>query len=269
MTASKLCPHPECTRKIDRKANFCRQHTKKTTAPPKIVYQKNCIICGNSFDSTVYRAMYCEKCHETSCVICGKLFKSAIRFGKTQKTCSNQCGSKLAGLSKKKTSLTCKWCGKSFYSANGSLKAKYCSQKCRYTSKRKPGADKKRNSYKYRQWRDAVYTRDSYTCQQCGAIGAIQAHHIKPWKDHPELRYDVANGVTLCQTCHENIHGACLPRASKRFQPKCTNCGCETKGRKQYCKPCGIKLSPKAKKQRDSISRGQNGQFLCVNKVPL
>ena len=56
----------------------------------------------------------------------------------------------------------------------------------------------------YKQWRSGVFKRDNWTCQTCRARGGyLEAHHIKSWKDYPELRYDVANGVTLCLPCHK------------------------------------------------------------------
>jgi len=60
-----------------------------------------------------------------------------------------------------------------------------------------------RASPEYNQWRKAVYKRDDYTCQQCGDRGVrLEAHHIKPFATHPELRFDVGNGITLCKSCH-------------------------------------------------------------------
>ncbi len=61
-----------------------------------------------------------------------------------------------------------------------------------------------RNNENYRAWRKAVYSRDKYTCQKCGAIKGVRynAHHIKPFSLFPELRYAVDNGVTLCVGCH-------------------------------------------------------------------
>ena len=32
------------------------------------------------------------------------------------------------------------------------------------------------------------------------------AHHIKPWMDHPELRYDYSNVISLCHRCHLWVH---------------------------------------------------------------
>ncbi len=70
-----------------------------------------------------------------------------------------------------------------------------------------------RRTPEYGQWRDAVYRRDEYTCQHCGDSkgGNLQAHHVKPYADHPELRFDVANGITLCRDCHERVHLKPIP----------------------------------------------------------
>ena len=59
----------------------------------------------------------------------------------------------------------------------------------------------------YRQWREAVYERDNYTCQKCGERGGkLNAHHIKPYAKYSKLRHDVSNGITLCEKCHKAIH---------------------------------------------------------------
>ena len=55
----------------------------------------------------------------------------------------------------------------------------------------------------YREWRKQVFERDGYKCQHCPQVGGkLHADHIKPWSTHPELRYDVKNGRTLCVSCH-------------------------------------------------------------------
>ena len=65
-----------------------------------------------------------------------------------------------------------------------------------------------RKRAEYFEWRRAVFERDDYTCQTCGARSAagkrvrLQADHIKPFALYPDLRYDVSNGRTLCEPCH-------------------------------------------------------------------
>lgn len=66
---------------------------------------------------------------------------------------------------------------------------------------------KLRRSKEYLQWRLFVFERDYFTCQICQCIGGIlNAHHIKRWSKYKEDRFDVNNGITLCQKCHKVIH---------------------------------------------------------------
>lgn len=63
--------------------------------------------------------------------------------------------------------------------------------------------DRRMGDPDYRDWRKAVFERDDYTCQMCGVHGGrLNADHIQTWRDHPDLRYDLANGRTLCVECH-------------------------------------------------------------------
>jgi endogenous inhibitor of DNA gyrase (YacG/DUF329 family) len=58
-------------------------------------------------------------------------------------------------------------------------------------------------SVEYKQWRMGVFVRDAFTCQICGVVGGkLQAHHIKSFKNFPELRFVLDNGVCLCAECH-------------------------------------------------------------------
>jgi len=57
------------------------------------------------------------------------------------------------------------------------------------------------------RWKRAIYKRDNLTCQHCGKTHCtINAHHIKSAKDYPDLRYDINNGICLCEQCHKQVH---------------------------------------------------------------
>lgn len=74
-----------------------------------------------------------------------------------------------------------------------------------------PINEKIRKSLEYKLWRTAVYERDDYACVFCGNRQAkghkvvLNADHIKPFCDYPELRFAIDNGRTLCKKCHNNI----------------------------------------------------------------
>jgi len=138
------------------------------------------------------------------CEICHKEFK---QLSNSQKRCSN-C-----------MTITCKYCGKKFIPKNHNIKASYCSHKCNGLDKEKvienliknrgtkPRTYTKRNKHggiEDREWRQKIFERDNYTCRMCKIRGGkLEAHHIKPFKKHPELRFGLENGITLCEDCHK------------------------------------------------------------------
>ena len=69
-----------------------------------------------------------------------------------------------------------------------------------------------RHSVDYKIWRDAVFNRDDYTCQECGDRSGqghavyLHAHHLKSFATFPELRFIISNGLTLCDECHYDRH---------------------------------------------------------------
>lgn len=65
----------------------------------------------------------------------------------------------------------------------------------------------KRHSMEYKKWRSSVFERDLYICRKCGCIGGrLNAHHIYNYATYEDLRFDIGNGVTLCEKCHKEFH---------------------------------------------------------------
>ena len=67
--------------------------------------------------------------------------------------------------------------------------------------------------YKSSAWKallSACFKRDGYRCVRCEAPktrrAGLHAHHVRSWADHPELRLDLDNVVTLCDACHVWVH---------------------------------------------------------------
>ena len=61
-----------------------------------------------------------------------------------------------------------------------------------------------RNDSAYVAWSKTVKVRDGWKCQFLNenCEGNLVAHHILPWRDYPEERYNVNNGITLCHYHH-------------------------------------------------------------------
>ena len=70
--------------------------------------------------------------------------------------------------------------------------------------------------YNTKRWRDLriLKLQQSPVCEICGSIDNLQVHHIvSPFngyhspEEYDRLAYDITNLQTLCQQCHEKIHG--------------------------------------------------------------
>jgi len=65
------------------------------------------------------------------------------------------------------------------------------------------GCEEKRSS-KYKEWRRRCCMRDGWKCKIANSDckGRLEVHHILGFTEHPELRYDINNGITLCHAHH-------------------------------------------------------------------
>lgn len=162
------------------------------------------------------------------CKYCGNEFEIPNCWIKKQKNagsyCSRECASNARIGTKSKTNkqitLICKVCGKKYnvkaYRKNTS---KTCSIKCKQelwkntmigenSPNWKGGISTQRDIDKrtkeYKDWRKKVYERDNYTCAACkdDSGGNLHAHHILNYSHNKDLRYNIDNGITLCDKCH-------------------------------------------------------------------
>ncbi len=169
----------------------------------------NCKYCNNKFETTKARikngrGKYCsKKCQYSDKK--GKRYSPETEFKKGSKP-KNYIGNKEI----------CDQCGKEFEAAPSSNR-KFCSRKCEHKFRETLTGDKAgnwqggktalnyraRRTKKYKLWRSDVFERDDYTCQDCGKRGGnLEAHHIKSFVGHKDLRYVISNGITYCIDCH-------------------------------------------------------------------
>jgi hypothetical protein len=67
-----------------------------------------------------------------------------------------------------------------------------------------------RTDARWKKWRELVFKRDNFTCQNKNCpycrnkkgIKNLHPHHKKPICIAPELCFDVSNGITLCSDYH-------------------------------------------------------------------
>jgi len=194
-------------------------------------FNRKQILCSNSC-SALYKTEHTR--YKKTCKHCKKKFTTRKR--RNQIFCSKKCF--LLEHSKDTKTIPCIVCKKKFIITGVDIKRgrKFCSNKCMgiYYSKTKKGKnnpayidgknkernlkrDQDRATIEYKNFVRAVFIRGNNTCQMCGAkrkrkkngIGKnnnLTVHHIKHWKTHPKLRYEISNGIVLCIKCHYKIH---------------------------------------------------------------
>ena len=145
-------------------------------------------------------------------------------FYQPQSNLGKYCSRRCRGLACRSTiTIICKTCRRPYETYISQLQWRgsgYCSNRCKWDSyKLKRGASSpswkggfsakydqiERRRPKYVEWRKSVFTRDRYKCQipNCQTTDHyVEPHHIKSWRDNPELRFEAPNGITLCRPHH-------------------------------------------------------------------
>ena len=56
-------------------------------------------------------------------------------------------------------------------------------------------------------WSRQIKEQANFTCDICGQHGHnLNSHHLNSWNIYKEQRYDLENGVCLCEQCHKEFH---------------------------------------------------------------
>lgn len=174
-----------------------------------------------------------------NCKYCNKEFNRAkSKINNYENFCSRECYNKSRAIYS-----NCEYCGKEFKTQPYLIKQGYgiyCSRSCRnkgrlkkyphiieinkkcfdearkgFKGKNHPAwkggvskiNERIRKSKKMKEWREAVFMRDNYTCQDCHKKGGVlNAHHIVLFSTNKKLATDINNGTTLCEECHKKRH---------------------------------------------------------------
>ena len=166
------------------------------------------------------------------CKICDKEQSVIPARASTYRCCSYACRARLQSIERSgvnhaqwsggERSKPCQRCGEVFHHKPPRpitvfRTQKFCSRACsRLGQKYQYGPENwkwkgghSNRSNKQAKWARLVISRDGAQCVRCGANEVeLHAHHLKPFNDHPELRWDVSNGETLCCHCHWDEHSA-------------------------------------------------------------
>ena len=155
-------------------------------------YFKNCPTCGKEQG-------YKHKANIDRAVAAGTVCRSCSLKGKTlsaehkAKMSAAMTGKKLPPLSAE---------------ARAKISASHKITNDAYTRLYGENIQLKRNDR--RKWAEQIKERDNFQCKSCGKEKttpcSIHAHHIVPCGYFPEMALDVSNGVTLCASCHKQIH---------------------------------------------------------------
>jgi ribosomal protein S14 len=87
-----------------------------------------------------------------------------------------------------------------------------------------PLARKARSHLKSLELDIICFKNADYSCDICSIRGVeLHAHHMNNWKFYPEERYEIANLVCLCKTCHRSFHnkygdGKMTPNTKEQYQ---------------------------------------------------
>lgn len=185
-----------------------------------------CEHCGTEFHRPPSHAAiskYCSRsCYAGAmriqsvvvCETCGVEFdKKPSQIARSKHNyCSPSCAWKAA---RKREIKHCEWCGKQLERIPAWQNNRhFCSKRCAGhgtqgigpESRQWKGGRRVLQRDRSKAWARDVKERAGYVCEVCGAIENLHAHHIASFAENPNLRYDVSNGICVCESCHWAFH---------------------------------------------------------------
>jgi len=138
----------------------------------------------------------------------------------------------------KKIEMQCAHCNRVFYVKPSRISqgAKYCSTDCYHKNTRydrntgkhwsltkeqkiaiserqlgeknhqwKGGITEDKRTLIHRRWLRRILKRDNNMCRLCNNSGFV-AHHLYSYNHYKNLRFELSNGITLCENCHQRFH---------------------------------------------------------------
>jgi hypothetical protein len=190
MTRSR-CKCPLCGKEMNRQSARCRECYLQRAAKPESYVFRKCRRCVKEFrvhraQITRQQGIYCS----VSCARSGSPTRKRTRIA-----------------------YTCKVCGKRFEKHISQIKKNvgaehFCSPECWYAHNQGnrhvlwTGGQDERVNPQGVKWRKAVLKRDKRHCRICHSTDRLEVHHVRPFGTHPEQRWEVSNGLTLCHACH-------------------------------------------------------------------
>ncbi len=160
-----------------------------------------------------YQTVTCGKCQESFTVHKAQIERGQGRY------CSRICARSGSPTRKRALpGLTCQTCNRPvwkppYVKARNRTGLVFCSRGCSnsYFTRENhylwAGGQEGRMSPEGRTWRRLVLKRDRKRCRLCQSRKDLEAHHIRPYAQFVELRWEVSNGIMLCSCCHLLIYG--------------------------------------------------------------
>lgn len=224
--------------------NTCQQCLSSFAANPKALGQKfcsrecwrlsrirqvsrTCERCGKVF--SVYQARrharFCSwECHTAKvtkgCLVCGATITVKQSAGPKRLTCSRRCRAILQNMEHRSPRQGQEKSAEERQKISEGLRKYYKWSPAKHWNYQGGPWPSRRGGWL--KQRDAARERDGNTCRAClksaASLGRnIPVHHIKPYREFPdpESANDLANLISLCQSCHMKAeHGkiAIIPR---------------------------------------------------------